>query len=86
MLNIKNIQQTVKVATTVAALMCFSSLAQAYQYEQTARLINERLSYMKDVAGYKAEQHLPIEDLTQEKKVLDQSLSEADSLGLTAKQ
>ncbi|MEX0572461.1 chorismate mutase, partial [Acinetobacter baumannii] len=34
MLNIKNIQQTVKVATTVAALMCFSSLAQAYQYEQ----------------------------------------------------
>ncbi len=52
MLNIKNIQQTVKVATTVAALMCFSSLAQAYQYEQTARLINERLSYMKDVAGY----------------------------------
>lgn len=84
MLNIKNIQQTVKVATTVAALMCFSSLAQAYQYEQTARLINERLSYMKDVAGYKAEQHLPIEDLTQEKKVLDQSLSEADSFGLNS--
>ncbi|CAM0682048.1 putative chorismate mutase [Acinetobacter baumannii 25493_8] len=84
MLNIKNIQQTVKLATTVAALMCFSSLAQAYQYEQTARLINERLSYMKDVAGYKAEQHLPIEDLTQEKKVLDQSLSEADAFGLNS--
>ncbi|NDW99172.1 chorismate mutase [Acinetobacter baumannii] len=84
MLNIKNIQQTVKVATTVAALMCFSSLAQAYQYEQTARLINERLSYMKDVAGYKAEQHLRIEDLTQEKKVLDQSLSEADAFGLNS--
>ena len=47
--------------------MCISSLAQAYQYDQTARLVNERLSYMKDVAGYKAEQHLPIEDLTQEK-------------------
>ncbi len=41
---------------------------------------------MKDVAGYKAEQHLPIEDLTQEKKVLDQSLSELTLLGLTAKQ
>ena len=39
---------------------------------------------MKDVAGYKAEQHLPIEDLTQEKKVLDQSLSEAESFGLNS--
>ncbi len=84
MLNIKYAQQTVKVATAVATLMCFSSLAQAYQYEQTARLINERLSYMKDVAGYKAEQHLPIEDLTQEKKVLDQSLSAAESFGLNS--
>ncbi len=84
MLNIKNAQQTVKVATTVAALMCFSSLAQAYQYDQTARLVNERLSYMKDVAGYKAEQHLPIEDLAQEKKVLDQSISEAESFGLNS--
>lgn len=84
MLNIKNAQQTVKVATAVATLMCFSSLAQAYQYEQTARLVNERLSYMKDVAGYKAEQHLPIEDLAQEKKVLDQSLSEAESFGLNS--
>ena len=64
--------------------MCISSLAQAYQYDQTARLVNERLSYMKDVAGYKAEQHLPIEDLTQEKKVLDQSLSEAESFGLNS--
>lgn len=86
MLNIKNIQQTVKVTTTVAALMCFSSLAQAYQYEQTARLINERLSYMKDVAGYKAEQHLPIEDLTQERKYSINRFLKLTLLGLTAKQ
>ncbi|MVZ10093.1 chorismate mutase, partial [Enterobacteriaceae bacterium 8376wG6] len=26
-------------------------------------LVNQRLSLMKDVAGYKAQQHLPIEDL-----------------------
>ena len=25
-------------------------------------LVNQRLSLMKDVAGYKAQQHLPIED------------------------
>lgn len=81
MAKIKRVQQAVKAVCTLAVFMCFSSLAQAYQYDQTARLINERLSYMKDVAGYKAEQHLPIEDLTQEKKVLDQSVSEAESFG-----
>lgn len=84
MTKIKSAQPAVKVVCTLVAFMCVSSLAQAYQYTQTARLINERLSYMKDVAGYKAEQHLPIEDLTQEKKVLDQSLSEADSFGLNS--
>lgn len=84
MVNIKSFQRTVQVVSTLAAFMCFSSLAQASQYTQTAGLVNERLSYMKDVAGYKAEQHLPIEDLTQEKKVLDQSLSEAESFGLNS--
>ncbi|MDQ9890213.1 chorismate mutase [Acinetobacter pittii] len=84
MVNIKSFQRTVQIVSTLAAFMCISSLAQAYQYDQTARLVNERLSYMKDVAGYKAEQHLPIEDLTQEKKVLDQSLSEAESFGLNS--
>jgi len=28
-------------------------------------LVNQRLSLMKDVAGYKAQQHLPIEDLAE---------------------
>lgn len=84
MAKIKSASQAVKAVCTLTAFMCFSSLAQASQYTQTARLVNERLAYMKDVAGYKAEQHLPIEDLTQEKKVLDQSLSEAESLGLNS--
>lgn len=84
MVNIKGFQRAVQVVSTLAAFMYFSSLAQASQYTQTARLVNERLAYMKDVAGYKAEQHLPIEDLTQEKKVLDQSLSEAESFGLNS--
>lgn len=83
-MNIKSFQRAVQVVSTLAAFMCFPPLAQASQYTQTARLVNERLSYMKDVAGYKAEQHLPIEDLTQEKKVLDQSLSEAESFGLNS--
>ncbi len=84
MAKIKSASQAVKAVCTLTAFMCISSLAQASQYTQTARLVNERLSYMKDVAGYKAEQHLSIEDLTQEKKVLDQSLSEAESFGLNS--
>ncbi|MCG9510565.1 chorismate mutase [Acinetobacter pittii] len=84
MKKIKSAQPAVKVVCTLVAVVCVSSIAQAAQYTQTARLVNERLSYMKDVAGYKAEQHLPIEDLTQEKKVLDQSLSEAESFGLNS--
>ncbi|BBG69123.1 chorismate mutase [Serratia marcescens] len=43
-------------------------------------LVNQRLSLMKDVAGYKAQQHLPIEDLAQEAKVL--ASAEAGHLGL----
>jgi chorismate mutase len=83
MVNTKNVQQAVKLVS-LATFMCVSSLAQAYEYDQVAHLMNERLSYMKDVAGYKAEQHLPIEDLVQEKKVLDQSLAEAESFGLSS--
>lgn len=67
---------------TVLLALTFSPFSQAYQYDQAARLINERLSYMKDVAGYKAEKHLAIEDQEQEKKVLLQSTAEAESFGL----
>lgn len=49
---------------------------------QTAQLINARLSYMKDVAGDKAANHLPVEDIAQEEKVIDKTLAEAASLGL----
>ncbi|WP_210203266.1 chorismate mutase [Labrys okinawensis] len=47
-----------------------------------AEKVSHRLSYMKDVAGYKAQNHLPIEDPVQEAKVLDSAKSEAEKLGL----
>ncbi|WP_454819209.1 chorismate mutase [Labrys neptuniae] len=47
-----------------------------------AEKVSHRLSYMKDVAGYKAQNHLPIEDLAQEAKVLESAKSEAAKLGL----
>ncbi|WP_223302731.1 chorismate mutase [Halotalea alkalilenta] len=56
--------------------------AQAGEPEEIAQLIDQRLDYMKDVAGYKAENHLPVEDLPQERMVIEKSLAEAESLGL----
>lgn len=44
--------------------------------------INQRLGHMKDVAGYKADHHLPIENVEQESKVINDSLTEAEDLGL----
>ncbi|MGB8667116.1 MAG: chorismate mutase [Serratia inhibens] len=61
-------------------LASFSALAG--DGETLGELVNQRLAYMKDVAGYKARQHLPIEDLTQEAKVLASTEAEAGRLGL----
>ncbi|TDB57143.1 chorismate mutase [Photorhabdus khanii] len=59
-------------------------ITQATEAKTTvAQLINQRLSYMKDVAGYKAENHLPVEVMAQEDKVLAKSISEAESFGLS---
>lgn len=66
------------------AKMFFSATAMAVptQNDDLALLINQRLSYMKDVAGYKAIHHLAIEDLSQEAKVLAGSMVVAEKLGL----
>lgn len=44
--------------------------------------INRRLSAMRDVAAYKAENNLPVEDLDRERKVLFLSQKEAENAGL----
>ncbi|AOM40896.1 chorismate mutase [Xenorhabdus hominickii] len=59
-----------------------TAMAMPTQNDEVASLINQRLSYMKDVAGYKANNHLAIEDLRQEAKVLSSSVLEAEKLGL----
>ena len=45
-------------------------------------MIDARLSYMKDVAGDKAQHHQPIEDLAQESRVLEKAVADAVALGL----
>ena len=61
-------------------LVSFSSLAESNM--ALGELVNQRLSYMKDVAGYKALRNLPIEDLAQEANVLASAEAEAGRLGL----
>lgn len=54
-------------------LMCGSSLAASVNsatIPELAKALNTRFEVMKDVAGYKAANHLPVEDLPREKNVL----------------
>jgi len=51
----------------VCCLASFSAMAG--DGAQLGELVNQRLAYMKDVAGYKAQQHLPIEDLARAQRV-----------------
>ncbi|AJQ94919.1 chorismate mutase [Gynuella sunshinyii] len=44
--------------------------------------INKRLSYMEDVAIYKADNHLPIEDIGREATVIEQAKDAARQKGL----
>ncbi|ENG4031817.1 chorismate mutase [Escherichia coli] len=65
----------------IAAIFFATSKALAGSYS-VINLINERLSYMKDVAGYKAQHHQAIEDLLQEKKILQNAIADAGKLGI----
>lgn len=69
----------------VLACLLFALPGQTLANVKTAELfstINQRLSYMEDVALYKAIHHLPIEDVEREKVVLEKSKSKAASVGL----
>jgi cyclohexadienyl dehydratase len=46
------------------------------------QLVDQRLSYMRDVAAYKWRNHLPIEDLQREKTVIENAISQAKERGL----
>ncbi|WP_047710150.1 chorismate mutase [Pectobacterium atrosepticum] len=47
------------------------------------QLIQERMVLMKDVAGYKARQHLPVEDLKQEDRILSKAREQSAAVGLS---
>ncbi|WP_035339565.1 MULTISPECIES: chorismate mutase [unclassified Dickeya] len=70
--------------TICLAACLISTSVLAAQSNDLASLVNQRLGYMKDVAGYKAAHHLAIEDLQQEDNVLKASRQQATQYGLDA--
>ncbi|ATO31404.1 Secreted chorismate mutase [Dickeya dianthicola] len=70
--------------TMCLAACLLSTSALAAESADLASLVNQRLGYMKDVAGYKAAHHLAIEDLQQEDNVLKASRQQATQYGLDA--
>jgi len=71
-----------KLLVLTGLMLSTTALATPARNKDVTSLINQRLSYMKDVAGYKANNHLPIEDLPQEARVLSDTVLEAEKLGL----
>ncbi|MGK3143547.1 chorismate mutase [Pantoea sp. C2G6] len=66
-------------------LMCshaFAGSLPSASPEQLSTLLNQRMLIMKAVAGYKAQHHLPIEDLPREQVVLENMLQNAQQAGL----
>lgn len=59
-----------------------SDLPSIFTVADLADLVNERLSYMKDVAAYKWQNQLPIEDLERERIVIRNSIEQAAAFGL----
>jgi chorismate mutase len=82
----KNFHPTRKLlACLMLASVTLSTLPLTVQASENGNLpglINERLSYMKDVASSKAENHQPVEVVAQEDRVLQDTQKVAEGLGL----
>jgi chorismate mutase len=67
----------------IMAFICFAPLpAFAQNADIIFQTINARMSYMEDVARYKAQNHLPIEDVPREQLVIQQATLSAAESGL----
>lgn len=66
----------------LCALIYFSVGICYASHSPIIQLMNQRMTLMKDVAGYKVKTHQAIEDLQQEQKVLLAGLEQAAQLGI----
>ncbi|AGA64009.1 Periplasmic chorismate mutase I precursor [Liberibacter crescens BT-1] len=74
-------KQVVKILSIFCVLI-MPFFAHADDFNRVTSLISKRLSYMEKVARYKMQENQPIQDLVQEKKVLENSLALSKSLGI----
>ncbi len=70
-----------KITLLVITLLSFSALANPTPSELFSTL-NLRLSYMEDVALYKANNNKPIEDIGREQVVISKASQSAENVGL----
>ena len=70
------------MALAVAPVTVLSSDPAEPDASLVYQLIDERLSYMEEVALYKARNHQPVEDREREAVVLAKSVEKAEKLGL----
>ncbi|PSW20171.1 chorismate mutase [Photobacterium sanctipauli] len=75
-----------KLITYTILVMSSLTVQAASQAESLFNTINERLSYMEDVALFKANNHLPIEDVEREKVVVKKAIDSAANHGLSPQQ
>lgn len=83
------IMMTVNIPTTPlyslkdnVSLSLYFIAKEETSFQTLVHLVDQRLSYMKDVAAYKWVNQLPIEDVQREEIVLNKSMSAASKLGL----
>lgn len=79
----RNFLSRITLALTTTLLLSQPALAQQPATE-VFLLINERLGIMEDVALYKAENNLPVEDLARELIVVENAILAAESAGLAS--
>lgn len=76
------LKKTILVTMSVASFSCFAASPTAHSIFAT---MNKRLSYMEDVALYKAQHHKAIEDLPREAIVIKKAGASAKQYHLNAR-
>ncbi|QDX98129.1 chorismate mutase [Pectobacterium carotovorum subsp. carotovorum] len=79
-----NLPISAVISLVMSSVWCVPLYAATQDYPLGIyQLIQERMALMKDVAGYKARQHLPVEDLKQEERILSKAREQAVAVGLS---
>ncbi len=76
-------EKVIKLVVTGLLCLTLSTLTVADTMSNGIfQLINQRLTYMQDVALFKAKNHSAVEDIPREKQVLEKALIDAEQAGL----